>query len=209
MCTTTANIPLGFTHEVYPAGTHMCLIYSDEAERRKIIGKYLESGFASGERVAYFVDEASPSDIYDWLDEMGVNIPSPDREIRFSIDDALKTYCPKNRFVPDEMLETLRQFYRQSTQDGFRQCRVSGEMTWALRGIPGSERLMEYEALVNMVLITHPLTAVCQYDSNRFDGATLLQCLEVHPFMIVRGQILRNPYYKEPEEFMQSLPRIG
>jgi hypothetical protein len=30
-----SKISLGFDNKTYPAGTHMCLIYNDETERRK------------------------------------------------------------------------------------------------------------------------------------------------------------------------------
>ena len=63
---------------------------------------------------------------------------------------------------------------------------------------------MEYEALVNTVLDTHPVTPICQYDARRFDGATLLNVLKVHPMMIVQGQIVHNPYYMPPEEFLRD-----
>jgi hypothetical protein len=61
---------------------------------------------------------------------------------------------------------------------------------------------MEYEALVNEVVITHPVTAVCQYDANKFSGSTILDVLKVHPMMIVHGQIVRNPYYIKPQDFL-------
>lgn len=56
------------------------------------------------------------------------------------------------------------------------------------------------------MLETHPVTAICQYDANRFDGDTILQCLEVHPYMIVRGQVVQNPFYMKPEEFIERHP---
>ena len=39
-------------------------------------------------------------------------------------------------------------------------------------------------------------------DARRFDGATILDVLRVHPMMIVHGQIVRNPYYTRPSEFL-------
>ena len=47
------------------------------------------------------------------------------------------------------------------------------------------------------------LQAHCQYDARRFDGATLFDVLNVHPMMIIRGQVVRNPYYVEPEHFLE------
>lgn len=199
-----SNISLGFSNKAYPAGTHMCLIYNDEAERRKIISKFLDGGLRTGEKVAYFVEKISPTDVYSWLEELDVALPEKDLGASFTAADAQKTYCPDGTFVPDRMLATLREFYDQSVEQGCPHCRVSGEMGWALKNFPGSERLMEYESLVNVVVNTHPVTAVCQYDANRFDGATILKCLEVHPYMIVHGQVVHNPYYITPQEFLGS-----
>jgi len=199
-----SNISLGFGNKAFPAGTHMCLIYNDEAERRKIISKFLDGGLKTGEKVAYFVEKISPTDVYSWLEELDITLPEKDLGASFIAADAQKTYCPDGTFVPDRMLATLREFYDLSVEQGCPHCRVSGEMGWALKNLPGSERLMEYESLVNVVVTTHPVTAVCQYDANRFDGATILKCLEVHPYMIVHGQVVHNPYYITPQEFLGS-----
>jgi hypothetical protein len=42
---------------------------------------------------------------------------------------------------------------------------------------------------------------MCQYDARLFDGATLFKVLQVHPYIIAQGQIVRNPYYIKPEDF--------
>jgi len=203
MCISKTIADLGFTEEKFHAGTHMCLIYNDDQERRNIIGKYLESGLLSGEKVAYFADAATNDDIVDFLKRMNVCVSEAELE-NISLSEAEKTYCPKGIFSPDEMLNTLRAYYDQSKREEYPRCRVSGEMSWALRGIPGSGRLMEYEALVNRVLETHPVTAICQYNANAFDGQMILRCLEVHPYMIIRGQVVHNPFYMKPEDFIKS-----
>jgi DcmR-like sensory protein len=204
MNNTHKEVSMGFTHKTFPVGSHMCLIYSDDRERREVISKYLESGLLTGEKVAYFADMMTPHEVKDWLVNIGLELPQGDKTEQFSVTIAENTYCPKGKFVPNEMLDTLRSFYRQTIDESYPGCRVSGEMSWALKNIPGSDRLMEYEALVNGVLATHPVTAVCQYDANRFDGATILDVLKVHPMMIVRNQIVNNPYYLKPKEFLKD-----
>lgn len=192
---------MGFTPESFPAGTHMCLIYSNEPERRKIIGKFLESGLLAREKVAYFADTLKPEEVRAWLQSMGIKLADADG---FSITEAKATYCASGEFAPESMLGKLREFYQQARQDGYTNARVSGEMSWALQGIPGSNRLMEYEALVNDTLLTHPVTAICQYDANRFSGTTILDVLKVHPMMVVGGQIVQNPFYLKPEDFLSD-----
>jgi len=191
---------MGFTDERFPSGTHMCLIHSDEKERRKIIGKFLESGILAKEKVSYFADIMQPEEVREWLLNMDLELPEEDS---FSILNAEHTYCTDGEFIPENMLNKLRTFYEQAKKSGYPNARVSGEMSWALKDIPGSERLMEYEALVNDVLVTHPVTAICQYDANKFSGKDILNVLKVHPMMVVHGQIVYNPYYMKPEDFLK------
>jgi hypothetical protein len=103
------------------------------------------------------------------------------------------------------MIDTVGAAYDRSIREGYAGARLTGEMTWSTRGLPGSENLAEYECRLNILLRTVPTTAVCQYDAQRFDGATLYDILSVHPMMIVHGQVVRNPYYVEAEVFLASL----
>ena len=201
MSTAPRQHAMGFTEEKFPAGTHICLIYNNDNERRRLIARFLEAGFHEHEKVAYFADTMTTDEVHAWLAAMDVELPQGDQ---FVVTGAVQTYCPGGKFIPDEMLNTLRAFYEETMGAGYPGGRVSGQMSWALRGIPGSDRLMEYEALVNDVLVTHPITAICQYDVRRFNGATILDVLKVHPMMIVHGLIVRNPYFMKPQEFLSQ-----
>ena len=189
------KVRMGFTSEMFPAGTHMCYIFNDETERRKLIAKFLQAGLLNNEKVSYFVDNISSEEVIASLTELGLDTQVLERSKQLSIMEAKKAYCSENIFVPEQMLGTLAELYDKGLAEGYSGTRVSGEMTWALSGCPGSERLIEYESSINNLVVTHPITAICQYDANRFDGATLFEVLRVHPMMVVRGQVVRNPYY--------------
>jgi DNA-binding CsgD family transcriptional regulator len=98
------------------------------------------------------------------------------------------------------MIDRLQQLYEDSRALGSAGCRVAGEMTWAVRSIPGSDHLVEYEESINSLVETNPLAVLCQYDTEQFDGATLYDVLSVHPLMVVRGQIMRNSAYVASEK---------
>ena len=202
-------ISLGFTAEGFPAGTHMCYIYNDDIERRDVVSKFVESGLQGRDKVGYFVDLVSPEDMPADLSALGIDLPAGIDAGGLSVTRALDTYCPDGTFLPERVLENLRTMYSSSVREGYAGARASGEMTWALRGLPGSERLIEYEALINTVVAEYPTTAVCQYDARRFDGATLFDVLNVHPMMIIRGQVVRNPYYLAPEHFLAKHVAAG
>lgn len=201
MKTDEKAVDLGFTTESLPAGTHICMLYSDEAERRRVIAKYLGCGIEGKEKVSYFADIMTPEETRGWLKDLGVKLPDDES---FYLAPAVQTYCPDGKFVPEQMIEGLKEMYDSAMKKGYPHARASGEMTWALKGIPGSERLIEYEALLNEVFVTHPVIGLCQYDVNRFSGAAILDVLKVHPMMIVNGRIMRNPYYMEPGTFLKE-----
>lgn len=93
--------------------------------------------------------------------------------------------------------------YHRSVDEGFAGMRATGETGWTCNGHPGLDRWFEYESMLNIVVEDVPFSSViCQYDANRLGGANLYEVLRVHPLMIVRGQILHNPYYEAPAQYL-------
>ena len=194
-----------FAQEDFPECHHLCLIYDSEEQRRKIVSEYLAAGLKQGELVRYFADTTSTKEIRSWLLETGVELPKAEEDGAFGIADAESAYCPNGRFVPQEVIENMVSRYAMARKAGYRGSRACGEMSWALRDIPGADRFLEYEVRINTITETFPYIGMCQYDARLFDGATLFNILQVHPFMIAQGQIVRNPFYIKPEEFLAKL----
>lgn len=198
-------INMGFVEESFPRGTHLCMIFNDERERQKSIFKFLAAGLTANEKVDYLVDTKTPQEFMDaFLENIDEDLKKSERLRNLNLWVAENTYCPHGNFVPNDMLNTLGSLYTQAREKGFSNARASGEMTWALKGIPGSGRLMEYESLINELVVTHPITAVCQYDTNCFDGKTIFDVLRVHPMVISHGQIIQNPFYMKPQDFLKE-----
>lgn len=201
MCTYPSEIELGFTEKKFPHGTHMCYIYNDDEEREAIISKFIEAGLKANEKVAYFAHTMDRSEVLNFMRKKKISLTEENTQ-HLIVTKARETYCPSGEFVIETMVDNLINFYQMTRKEGYSGARVSGEMAWALEGLPGSERLMEYESLGDIVLKPNPITVLCQYDARKFDGSTLLNCLKVHPYMVVRGQVVQNPYYLSHEEFM-------
>jgi hypothetical protein len=201
MNNTEKEIDMGFTKERFPDCNHLCLIYDDEEQRRKIVSKYVSAGLTQGELVRYVTDMTAPEKIRSWVLEMGVELPEIEKNEPFGIFQAESWYCPSGRFDPQKLIDGMVPRYHQVEQAGYKGSRVCGEMTWALRDLPGSDRLLEYEVLLNTVTEAFPHVGMCMYDANLFDGATLFKVLQVHPYMVAQGHVVRNPFYLRPEEF--------
>jgi hypothetical protein len=199
------EIDRAFTQEDFPECHHLCLIYDSEEQRRHIVSQFLAAGLKRGELVRYFADTTSPKEVRAWLSETGVELPKLEEDGTFGIFNAESAYCPSGRFEPQEVIENMTFRFDMARKAGYRGSRACGEMSWALGGIPGSERVLEYEVRINMICETFPYIGMCQYDARLFDGATLFKVLQVHPYMVALGQIVRNPFYINPEEFMATL----
>jgi hypothetical protein len=202
---TRKNIPKEITSDNIPESCHVCLIYDSDGQRRKIVSEYAAAGIRRNELVRYMTDTTAPEQIRSWLLETGVDLPAAEEKGLFAIVGADKTYCPSGQFDPQGMIDRQVLRYHEAEKAGCTGTRATGEMTWVFRGIPGSERLLEYEALLNTIDTPFPHSGMCQYDAHRFDGATLYQVLQVHPYVIANGQIVRNPYYVKPQEFLAGL----
>ncbi|MDP2722140.1 MAG: MEDS domain-containing protein [Bacteroidales bacterium] len=196
------ELQMGFTHEHFPESCHICLIYENEQQRQKIVSEYIAAGIRQGEVVRYFTDQTMPESVRSWLLELGVELSEVEKNGSFGISIAENAYCPDGKFDPQKMIDRAVQRYGIAQKAGYTGSRACGEMSWALKDIPGSDRLLEYEVLLNTITSSFPHNGMCQYDARLFDGATLFKVLQVHPYIIAQGQIVRNPYYIKPEEFM-------
>ena len=80
-------------------------------------------------------------------------------------------------------------------------------MTWALSGRPGVEGLISYESRLNDFLPRYPLIALCLYDLERFsDGEIVVEILQTHPAVLIGGQLVENPWYTDPHDYLGRRP---
>lgn len=201
-CTPKALVDLGFAEVHLPRGTHICQIYSEEKERDDSLQKYLLRGLQLGECNACFSDNVSPEVLSEFFEEHGVDLAKSRESGALILSGTREVYFAENRFDPDRMISLLTQFHDKAEADGYKGARVIGEMTPEISHVQGGSRLLEYESRVSMLLRDHPVTAVCQYDARQFDGAMILEVLKVHPMMVVRGTVVQNPFFVQPEEVL-------
>lgn len=197
------KVSLGFTEEIFEEGHHIVFIYNDDWERKKTMAKFLQQGLLEDEKVLYLVDDISPDEMKKELIELGVDVDK--KQDDFDITTGHYTLCPDHYFSPEFMLNLVGEYYDNAIKEGFVGARGAGEMSWALiEGRSTVPDLLWYESQLNKILKHHPLTTVCQYDARRFDGALIMDMLSVHPMMIVRGQLVKNPSYVKPEVFLKE-----
>jgi DNA-binding CsgD family transcriptional regulator len=183
-------------------GDHLCAIFETEEEYRFWITPFIRQGLERGEKVLYIFDAHTSEEILHYLRDDEVETESYLESGQLIILASHEVYMGEGGFDPDAMITLLRHETEQALNEGFSALRATGEMTWALKGLAGSERLVEYEAKLNEFFPTSKCLAICQYDKRRFAPEILLDVLMVHPIVLIGTEVFDNFYYMPPEDFL-------
>ena len=184
---------------------HLCLIYESQEEWRAAAAPFISIGLKQGEKCIYIVDTSTAEEIRKYLLEEGVDVASAEKSGQLSILHETEAYTREGSFDPDRMIALLISETEKAVSEGYPALRTTGEMTWVLRGHPGSAKLLEYEAKLNRDLFPkYPCLAICQYDRWKFDPEIIKGVIMTHPLLVRGSRIYRNFYYVDPEEFLNK-----
>jgi len=181
-------------------------MYRSEEEHRTVFTHFLRLGLQNNHKVLYIVDTHTAETVLSYLRDEGLE---PDHYLERGQLELLtrhETYTPGGSFDPDAMIDLLKSETEKAIEAGFSALRVTGEMTWALSKLPGTERLIEYENKLNRFMPTQPCIAICQYDKRQFEPQLLLDVLRTHPWAIIGTEVYENFYYLPPEQLLSDHP---
>jgi len=183
-------------------GDHLCCIYETEEGHRAVVTPFLRQGLEQGQKVIYIVDAYTAECILGYLRDEALDVDQYLARGQLVILTRHETYVREGVFDPERMIALLRSETERALAEGHPALRVTGEMAWALRGLPGSERLIEYEARLNHFLPGSHCLALCQYDRREFDPAVLSDVLRTHPIAVVGTEVYDNFYYIPAAEML-------
>lgn len=198
-----SSVALGVPGVQIAPGDHICAFYPSLADRDEILMPYLREGLKAGDKCVCVVDASDPEQI---LAELGADIdvgPCLGRH-QLEMQRSDETYLRDGSFSTEGMLEFWNRSVGGASAAGFGFTRAVGEMTWALRQMPGVEELVGYEARLNRFLPRYPQVILCLYELDQFSGEVLVDVLKTHPKVLLGGMVLDNPYYLEPDEFLAT-----
>ena len=185
-------------------GDHICAFYRGLAERDALLLPYLTEGLRAGDKCICVVDATDPEAVLLGLGgelDIRTSVARRQMEVMSSRD----AYLVGGGFSTPRMLTFWEKAVGAAIGDeGYAFSRAVGEMTWALRDVPGVEELVGYESELNRFLVRYPQVILCLYDLERFTGDVLVDVLKTHPKIMVGGTVLENPYYLEPDEFLAA-----
>jgi hypothetical protein len=193
-----------------PNATHICAFFDSSTQEYDCLVPYFTEGLDQGEQVVTIRDAAQLDDHRRSLEmRMPMTLDEPMQRNQFRALASEETYLKDGIFGAERMGSMLVDLLREAEDGPYKRVRTCGDMTWALRDMPGTDELMEYEARVNVFTREHDCTLMCAYDVNKFSGRAVMDVLATHPMVVMGNRIYENQYYIPPEEYLQALLRRG
>lgn len=183
-------------------GEHVCFAFAEAGEQRSVMTAYLRRGLELGERVVYFADANAPEQVIGWLEADGLETAPRLASGQLAVTTARESYLAQGAFDPEVMLDGLREEVDASLASGYPGVRLSGEMDWALRDVPGAERLHEYEAGIDAIYTGRRVSGICQYDARRFPGPALAGFERLHTVRLVPPPLYRDELLRLQPDFL-------
>lgn len=188
---------------------HTCSLYETPEEQFSVITPFIRQGLLDNAKCIYVADENPVGEVIKRLSSAIPDIESYIAKGALVLLDKSKAYLEHGYFSPELMIEAIKILVSESKQQGYGNLRITGEMTWALSGEPGAERLMEYESRVNHLYESLDAMAICQYNISLFSPETIKHLLLTHPVIIYKGNFCRNFNYVTPEEYLRENDRYA
>jgi len=186
-------------------GDHVCAFYDGLAERDDVLLPFLRAGLAAGDKCICVVDA---NDLDAVVGELWADLGEVREQVEHQLEvvPVERVYLRTGAFVPDRMLDFWDDTVSSAlSAEGFSFVRSVGDTTWALREAPGVvDQLIVYESRLNRFLPLYPQVILCLYDIGRFSGELIVDVVKTHPKLLVRGAIVENPDYLEPDEFLAA-----
>lgn len=186
-----------------PNSCHLGLLYEEPQQWRAVVVSYLQAGLRQGKKCIYIADGDDAQHIRSCLAESGIDPEAAEVSGRLVVRIYSKIYAADGYFDPDRTISFLVEEARKARGEGYPALCLTGEMSWALRGYRGAEKLMEFESRLNRELLSrYPANLLCQYDRSRFHPEIIKGVILNHPLLVNEGVILHNYFYLPPEDFL-------
>jgi hypothetical protein len=182
---------------------HLALFYREPETQLGVAGAFIRYGLHLGHRCFYLRDVNSHDTIRAAFRDAGIDVEERLAAGDLVIRDASDVYLDSG-FNPDEMIATLESAVEESIELGYEGFWVAGENTWCFHTEASFDHILDFEADFDATCPDYPVTALCQYDIDRFGEESTAKALWTHEQIIYRYTICENPYYLTPEAYQSQ-----
>lgn len=184
---------------------HVCAFFDSREEQYETLLPWIKEGIKNNEEVINILDGGLHHDHCCRLADSDIPVQEAVIRGQLKLIAADDTYLLGGTFAAERMVNILEQALIDAQNGPYSIFRGYGDMEWALKNLPGTDELIEYEARINTFAPKYDCSILCAYDINRFSGSAVADILATHPYVIMHGKIHKNPHYIEPIELLKKL----
>lgn len=200
-------VELTLDSAVLQSGDHVGVFYRGAAERDAFSIPLIGAAIEAQCGVIYVCDRSSPDDLSASLVLAGIEVAQSIARGQLRVVASSQVYTTDGRFDPNATVAYFQGIANANARAGYPLTCAIGEMCWSLRGHPGSDRLLEYEALYHAEFEGAAVITLCMYDLDLTRGDHLFDLLRLHPRAVLNGIEMRNPY--PDRSLLHDLPVSG
>lgn len=168
-----------------PRPIHACAIFDTPTEQLRVMSHHLSAGLASGQRALGLIELGSAGDLTEALELQGVDVAGQVARGALQVRSASSAYLPDGSFDPARTIQMVAHAEQDALLAGYRGLCAAANMSWALGGAPGTERLTEYEYLIERTVYRRlNVVGLCQYEATRFEAEELRRIRGAHPIQV-------------------------
>lgn len=192
-------------HALRP-GQHLCLFYDRQDEQIGISVEYIRGGLHKGERCLYVSDSETLDALRTALRDATIDVDEEIARGALLLLTKEQGHLAGGCFDCESMIAMLADAVQSALQDGFTGLRAAGDMTWLMDDAPGSDHVVEYEAMMNEFYASTSALGLCLYDRQRLHPRALEAALRTHPAVLIGDRCCgENPFYEAPDVFFQRM----
>ncbi len=190
------RVPLGFGDLYASAGDHIGHFYKSNEEEKNVSVSFLKVGIEAGHKCVCLMGAGSKHhELRAALADVGINVEHAVASGQLTLSEGKSQPEDLQAMLAEAMLDIPSKYPL---------LRWVGVMSWALKKVPTTEKLMEWESHCNCVEDPAAIF-LCQYELPMFLGNVVMDAMKTHPICIISGAIHQNPYYQKPDEFLEEL----
>ncbi|TDW47822.1 DcmR-like sensory protein [Flavobacterium sp. 270] len=190
--------------ESLSAPMHICGFFDSREQQYEVIIPYIMEGLESNDKVINILEANRHGEHCRCLTDSGISITDKLVSGQLEVLASENTYIKDGMFGAERMYAMLEKTLLSASRAGYDSVRACGDMVWALKNLPGTEELLQYESNLNLLTPKHSCSLICMYDVSSFSESTIKDVLLTHPYVIKDGKIIKNPQYLDPLELISN-----
>ena len=171
------------------SGQHLCALYQNQDERRRLTAAVIRGALAAGDRVIYVTPGPSDAALA-LLEAGGIQTGRPVRGGQLLVHSFGEIYGDLARADLAQLVATFRAALSQSLAAGFPGLRITGEMGGSPWPAGSLEELVRWERMVSQMLGEVGIAAICQYDQRQLDEPATAVIAAEHSGVATNGRRL-------------------